>query len=207
MVVHLLTELEHPVQTIQLDSTLKVFGLSYSPYGISIRDGVRDEQVSPSRFTLLSGNLKPPSAPGSPVPDATSDAASLEESDSPSLLAPPEVTSGDVSPSEEPPSGSGLTPPSSPTFERQPVNPKRSSSLLTATSPLKMPFSSVIAETLLVGRHCVQGLVPTPIVQRLALLCKEKKNDEAIALVADERRKGRRGEIDAEKVCLFRECN
>lgn len=202
MVIHLLTDLEQPVQTIELDSSLNIFGMSYSPYGVSIRDVIRDEHVLQSRFTLLSGRLASPSIPASPSPNPTPGDGSPEESDSGLLGPPPDIMSGDVSQGEEPPSGSGLTPPPSPKFKRQPVNLKRSSSLLTATSPINVPFSSVIAETLLVGRHSVQGLVPTPIVLRLAYLCDAKKNDEAIALVAEERRRGRHGDVDVDKVSL-----
>lgn len=203
MVIHLLSELEHPAQTIELDPSLSIFGLSYSPYGISIRDVVRDEHVLPSRFTLLSGKLAPPSDAGTPVEESIPDTGNSDELDSNLLLPPDELMSGEVSPaSEEPPSGSGLTPPTSPQFKRQPLKPTRSSSLITASSALKVPFSSVIAETLLIGRRDVQGLVPTPIVLRLACLCDEKRNEEAISLVDEERRRGRRGEVGEDKVGL-----
>jgi hypothetical protein len=43
------------------------------------------------------------------------------------------------------------------------------------------------------------SLAPTPTVLRLEKLCRERRMEEAIALVDEERRKGRRGEIDADK--------
>lgn len=186
VVVHSLNDLENPAQIISLDAAAGVFTLSYSPYGISIRDVVRDERMVHTRFTLLSGALAPP-APPVESPEAPPES--------------PEASEPEPAPeTEEPAGGSGLTPPSSPKFPRQPIQPVRSSSLLSAASARRSPFSSVIAETLVIGRHSIQGLVPTPVVLRLERLCEEHRVDEAIALVDEERRRGRRGEIDVDKV-------
>ncbi|TXT15581.1 hypothetical protein VHUM_00084 [Vanrija humicola] len=180
--IHSLADLEQPAQTISLDADFATFGLSYSPYGISIRDMVRTERLGTSRFTLLSGKLAPVVES---VPETTSDQ--------------------ELSANEEPPSGSGLTPPSSPKFERQPINPPTGSSLLSAggqsaaSTSRAAPPATAIAETLLVGRQSVQGLTPTPVVLRLEHLCSQRRMEEAIALVDDERRKGRRGEFDGDK--------
>lgn len=193
MVIHSLNDLEQPVQTLTLDPGLGVFALSYSPYGISIRDVVRDERMLHTRFTLLSGNLAPPSPSDSP--------RALSSPENPVDAALQLHADATESPNEEPAGGSGLTPPSSPQFKRRPIAPVRSSSLLSASSAAKRPpFSSVIAETLVVGRHSIQGLVPTPVVLRLEDLCEEHRMDEAIALVDEERRRGRRGEIEVDKV-------
>jgi hypothetical protein len=56
-----------------------------------------------------------------------------------------------------------------------------------------------VAETLIVGPNGIMSLAPTPTVLRLEKLCTERRMEEAIALVDEERRKGRRGEIDADK--------
>lgn len=210
VVVHSLADLEQPAQTLTLDPALGVFTFSYSPYGISIRDVVRDERMTHTRFTLLSGALAPPSPTDTTQALATSpdkqgeqDQEQDPDTDQP---APDTQETGtpEQSPNEEPPSGSGLTPPSSPKFKREPIRPVRTSSLLSASSAARPPFSSVIAETLLVGRHSIQGLVPTPIVLRLEKLCAEHRMDEAIALVDEERRRGRRGEIEVDKVSRAR---
>ncbi|KLT38373.1 hypothetical protein CC85DRAFT_289576 [Cutaneotrichosporon oleaginosum] len=185
VVVHSLNDLENPAQTISLDPAAGVFALSYSPYGISIRDVVRDERMVHTRFTLLSGALAPPISPVE-SPELPVEVSTASEAD-----PAPDI--------EEPAGGSGLTPPTSPKFARQPITPVRSSSLLSASSARRPPFSSVIAETLVVGRHSIQGLVPTPVVLRLERLCEEHRVDEAIALVDEERRRGRRGEIDVDK--------
>ncbi|KAL1413618.1 hypothetical protein Q8F55_001393 [Vanrija albida] len=204
--IHSLADLEQPAQTISLDAELSAFQLSYSPYGISIRDMVRAERLGTSRFTLLSGKLAP--VVESPVEVATSPPAKSEHSES-ELLAPPAdaqtASDQELSANEEPPSGSGLTPPTSPKFQRQPINPPTGSSLLSAggqsaSSTVRAgPVATAIAETLLVGRHTVQGLAPTPVVLRLEHLCSQRRMEEAIALVDDERRKGRRGEFDGDK--------
>ncbi|BEJ17778.1 hypothetical protein CspHIS471_0700460 [Cutaneotrichosporon sp. HIS471] len=184
VVVHNLNDLENPAQVISLDAAADVFTLSYSPYGISIRDAVRDERMEPTRFTLLSGALAPATVP-------------LESPEVPPES--PEIGESEPAETEEPEGGSGLTPPSSPKFARQPIQPVRSSSLISAASTRRPPFSSVIAETLVVSRHSIQGLVPTPVVLRLERLCAEHRVDEAIAMVDEERRRGRRGEIDIDK--------
>lgn len=197
VVVHSLNDLETPVQVMGLEPSLGVFALSYSPYGISIRDVVRDERMMHTRFTLLSGNLAPAGPENREV--ASSPEGAIEDS-----LAAPMDASAELSPNEEPAGGSGLTPPSSPKFKRQPIAPVRSSSLISASSAAKRPpFSSVVAETLVVGRHGIQGLVPTPLVLQLENLCGEHRMDEAIALVDEERRRGRRGEIEVDKVSCF----
>lgn len=197
--IHSLNDLEQPAQTISLDPALDIRTLSYSPYGISIRDVIRDERLSTSPFTLLSGKLTPPNADKSP-------AGSVKSPD-PRTVTPPDVARPEIRPeepvNEEPEAGSGLTPPSSPKFQRQPIVAPKSSSLLSQAGAARgSQFSSAIAETLLVGPHTVCGLTPTPAVVRLEQLCAERRMDEAMSLVDDERRKGRRGEIEADKVNL-----
>jgi hypothetical protein len=86
-VIHSLNDLEKPIQTIKHDPSFNAFDLSYSPYGISIRDIPRDERMITSRLTLLGGPLAPAS-----IPRATS----IERSETVELS--PEV--------EEPASGS-----------------------------------------------------------------------------------------------------
>lgn len=79
-------------------------------------------------------------------------------------------------------SGSGLTPPSS---------PKQSAAV---------PFSTTIAETLIVGLNAVYALAPVPTIVQLEDLLSRRKLDEAVTLVDEERRRGKRGEIDVDKV-------
>ena len=121
---------------------INAFTLSYSPYGISIRDRVRDQKMANVKFPLLGARLGKPN---------------------------------------DPTSGSGLTPPSSP-------------------QPAVLPFSTTVAETLIVGPDGLQALFPTPVLLRLEQLCHERRLDEAAALVDEERRKGKRGEIEGDKV-------
>lgn len=64
----------------------------------------------------------------------------------------------------------------------------------------KGPFSTCVAETLVVGPNGIMSLTPLPSVLRLEELCRREMTDEAISLVDDERRKGRRGEVDSDKV-------
>lgn len=183
--IHSLENLDRPAQVIPVDPSIEAFGLSYSPYGITIRDVVRDERMTKVPFTLLSGKLES----SSPLPSWGIPVA-MEE---------PE----DVSLEDDPPSGSGLTPPSSPpTFQKQPIKAPSGSSLLSAQQSSRAPFSSAIAETLLIGRHKIQGLTPTPTIIRLERLCAEHKMDEAADLVDEERRRGRRGAIEGDKVSL-----
>jgi len=195
IVVHHLSGLEKPAQVVTVDQTLRAFGLSYSPYGISIRDIVRDERMRMTRMLLLGGTL------ASTVVSPIKDFPPKLEVDLTSMDLPSSVE--ELSPAaEEPPSGSGLTPPSSPPpFKRQPITPTRGSSLLQATAPTaRGPFSTTVAETLIIGPNGIQSFSPTPIITRLDKLCAGRRMDEAMALVDEERRKGRRGEIDGDKV-------
>lgn len=171
------------------------FTLSYSPYGISVRDINRDERMVLVSIPLLGDKLVPPSAPRVV-------AASINPS---SEETPPRSPKDAMSATEEPPSGSGLTPPSSPIpFKRQPIILQRHSSLLQATAPnSRGPFSTAVAETLIIGPNGIEALSPIPLVLRLEKLCSDGRWEEALALVDEERRKGRRGEIEGDKVsCL-----
>lgn len=135
--------------------------------------------------------------------DVKPEIGSLPDPAQPSAEECPLGTSPAQAPPEEPMGGSGLTPPSSPPqFPRQPITPKRQASLLQSTAPptLDGPFSTCVAETLIVGPHGIMSLAPTPTIVRVEQLCKNRDMDGAIALVDDERRKGRRGEVDADKV-------
>ncbi|ORY34108.1 hypothetical protein BCR39DRAFT_518520 [Naematelia encephala] len=184
--VHSLSDLEKPVQTVSLDPSFAAFTLAYSPYGVSVRDLVRDERMNLAHLLLLGGKLAPPET----IPSYELSNVDKQAPTPPQLISPEH---------EEPPSGSGLTPPSSPKpFARQPITPKRNSSLIQATAP-RGPFSTTVAETLIVGRDGIQSFAPISILLKLEILCAEGKMDEAIVLVDDERRKGRRGEIDADK--------
>lgn len=200
IVVHSLADLDQPIQTIEVDSSFAPFNLTYSPYGIAIRDLIRDERLQMSRMLLLGPSLLPPEISAiSAGRDLTSPPPIDAKDSSDSLLNPPDVASP---PLEEPESGSGLTPPSSPKpFQRQPIAPTRSTSLLQSTAPPTRggPFSTAVAETLVVGPNGLQSVAPTPVISRLESFCAENKVDQAIALVDEERRKGRRGEIDADK--------
>ncbi|KAL7421749.1 hypothetical protein Q5752_003520 [Cryptotrichosporon argae] len=173
VVVHALQDLDKPAQVIQL--SFDATALSYSPYGMSVRDVARDERMVTTRMRLLPG-------PATTAPDADA-----------TVAEPLPVPDTDVAP----PSGSGLTPPSSPQFGRQPITPNRSSSLLSASVP--PPFSTFIAETLVFGPNGVYSLAPTPIVLRLEQLCAARRMDDAARLVDDERRAGRHGHVDVDR--------
>lgn len=203
VVVHSLLDLEKAVQTIHIDPPFAPFDLTYSPYGIHIRDLLRDERMQMTRIPLLGPSLLPADATTSTVDRDTLSPPPLEGQDSSESLrhavSPPDIASPPI---EEPASGSGLTPPSSPKpFQRQPIAPTRSSSLLRTTAPSARsgPFSTAVAETLIVGPNGTQSLSPTPTISKLETLCADGKMVEAIALVDEERRKGRRGEVDADK--------
>ncbi|WVQ83199.1 hypothetical protein IAT38_005338 [Cryptococcus sp. DSM 104549] len=174
--LHSLDNLEQPAQVISLATSSPAFNLSYSPYGITVRDLVRDEKMAVTRLPLLGGKLAPPSALQTltVTPSITS-----------TVAAPPDAPEGD-----EPPAGSGLTPPSSPLPHS--ATPQRAS-----TS--SAPFSTAIAETLAITLDGVLSLSPLPPIVRLEALCKEHHLEEACSLVDDERRRGRRGEIDGDK--------
>ncbi|KAK8864291.1 hypothetical protein IAR55_001537 [Kwoniella newhampshirensis] len=189
VVIHSLADLDKPAQTIALETSFPAIALSYSPYGVSVRDLLRDERMAMTSITLLGGKLAPSETIGTKIlasdPGASEGVDENQESSSP-------VTSPV---GEEPPSGSGLTPPSSP--HRKPiVTPQRGSSL---GAPLPGPFSTAIAETLVIGPDGIQSLLPTQNILRLEALCAERHMEEAIALVDDERRRGRRGEVDVDK--------
>jgi hypothetical protein len=195
--IHSLSDLENPLQIITLESTFGAFTLSYSAYGISTRDQIRDERMTSTRMLLLSPQLVQPDQVGSSKAQASLEleVPPLDDSVSPGTA--------ELSPNEEPPAGSGLTPPSSPPrFSRQPIAPPRSASLLQlgAPSASKEPFSSTVAETMVVGPNGIQCLEPFPALLKLETLCNEGRMEEAIAVVDEERRKGRRGELDVDKV-------
>jgi hypothetical protein len=188
VVIHSLSDLEKPIQVIPVEPGFDAITLSYSPYGITIRDKIRDVRIATCRLLLLGERL------------ARSD-KSTSKGDSLPLDLPETPPAVESPTKEEPESGSGLTPPSSPQpFKRQPITPTRSTSLLQANLPAKGPFSTAIAETLLVGPNGLQAISPTPAILRLEKLCEERRMEEAIAVVDEERRKGRRGEIDGDKV-------
>ena len=196
--VHSLSDLDKPVQLASLDRKLNTFTLSYSPYGISVRDLVRDERMRMVRMLLLGDKLTPSIA--SPSQEESTHLDVLTESPNDSS-SPEKVTEGLPPAAEEPPSGSGLTPPSSPSFQRQPITPIRGSSLLQVTaSTARDSFSTTVTETLIVSTSGVHSFAPIPVVLRLDALCAESRMEEAVALVDEERRKGRRGEIDGDKV-------
>jgi hypothetical protein len=185
------------VQTIQLDPKLQPFTLSYSPYGISIRDAVRDARLGVSPFRLLhdaQDSIKPKTQETTTIEG--------EEGEEVMMFGSLEDATTDAAP-EEPMGGSGLTPPSSPPqFPRQPITPKRQASLLQSTAPptLDGPFSTCVAETLIIGPNGIMSLAPIPTITKVEQLCKARNMDGAIAMVDEERRKGRRGEVDADKV-------
>lgn len=197
--MHTLSDLEKPVQTVSLDASFGAFGLAYSPYGISVRDLVRDSRMVTTRILLLGGNFAPPEPVAAPKMEKV-----LSDQSDASGLGVGSFSADDASPSaEDPPGGSGLTPPSSPPrFQKQPITPPRSASLLHDGPPkvLGGPFSTTIAETLVLGPNAIMSLAPTPAIIRVEAYLKEGRMDEAIAMVDEERRKGRRGEIDADKV-------
>lgn len=174
-----------------------------------------------TNFRLLGGKLAPPGPPTAAM--AVSVSASAENE---STLRPPTAEPADQATSaepmdiftpphqtatatgmvlEEPEGGSGLTPPSSPPmFQRQPITPVRQSSLLQVIAPAsKGPFSTCVAETLVIGPNGVMSLAPLPPVLKLEELCRRGSTDEAIALVDEERRRGRRGEVDSDKVSFL----
>ncbi|RSH83741.1 hypothetical protein EHS25_005356 [Saitozyma podzolica] len=196
VVIHSLSDLEKPVQTVDLDPLFSEFTLSYSPYGVSVRDVIRDERMTTTRLLLLGGKVAPPEpvvvpreAKPLPSPEEGTSPTSTSDPSRPSLnlqhLDEPVLSSEDVSPAaEEPPSGSGLTPPSTPPpFSRQPITPTRTASLLHSTAPsIPGPFSTAVAETLIVGPNGIMSLAPTPTVLRLEKLCTERRMEEAIAL-------------------------
>ena len=197
--IHAISDLDRPVQTIQLDPSFNSFSISYSPYCVSARDVIRDDRMRTGRITLLEGKLAPEQVSARKHDERPGDELPPGQSPPP----PP-----DTSPvHEEPPSGSGLTPPSSPPppSTRKPTLPARESSLIQATAPTSRgPFSTSVAETLIVGPHGIQAVAPTPIVLRLEQLCTERRTEEAMAAVDNERRKGRRGEMEGDKVSVQR---
>ena len=181
--MHSLKDLDNPIQVISLD--IPAFGLSYSPYGISIRDEERDTRMAPTKLKLLGPKLTTPATPSKEHPGV------LEQD--PEVPDPmPDV--------EDPPSGSGLTPPSSPSATSRPyMTPQRSTSAVGPSALSRAPFSTAIAETLVVNDNGLQAVAPTPVVIQLEQLCADRRMDEAMKLVDEERRKGRRGEIDGDK--------
>lgn len=194
--IHSLADLDKPVQTIEIDPSFSQHTLTYSPYGIAIRDLVRDSRMQMSRMLLL-GSQKPLGPASTAM--ARVDTPPIVDNTPEAILTPPRVTSPPI---EEPSSGSGLTPPSSPTpFQRQPIAPTRTSSLLKATAPTTRggPFSLAVSETLLLGLNGVQSLAPTSTIARVELHCENGQLDQAAALVDEERRRGRRGEIESDK--------
>jgi hypothetical protein len=195
IVIHSLADLDKSVQTIEIDPSFSPYNLTYSPYGIAIRDLVRDSRMQMSRMLLLGSqvSLDPASTAMARVDTP------LVIDITPDIASPPAIASPPI---EEPSSGSGLTPPSSPTpFQRQPIAPTRTSSLLKSTAPTPRggPFSLAVSETLLLGPNGVQSLAPTPVIARVELHCENGMLDQAMALVDEERRKGRRGEIESDK--------
>ncbi|WVR07166.1 hypothetical protein IAU60_004207 [Kwoniella sp. DSM 27419] len=187
--VHVLSDLDKPAQVISLPPTLEAFALSYSPYGVSVRDSIRDERMVPFRLKLLGGKL----VPARPIEAKVASHAMTDvyEDEKASGSASEDVMSPAA---DDPPSGSGLTPPSSPRV-KAPVTPQRGSSLPSALGP----FSTAVAETLVIGPHAIYSLTPTATIMKLEHFCSERRLDEAIALVDEERRRGRRGEIDVDK--------
>nr|XP_018263192.1 uncharacterized protein I303_04685 [Kwoniella dejecticola CBS 10117]OBR85350.1 hypothetical protein I303_04685 [Kwoniella dejecticola CBS 10117] len=195
--IHSLADLEKPSQIITLDPGLKAFGLTYSPYGISVRDLYRDERVSTSSLKLLGGKLAPSrhiedaKLPQEELPDTSNLVQNPEEALTPDVVSPM---------NEDPPSGSGLTPPSSPKPHRhQPITPQRNSSLHPGIAANTGPFSMAVSETLILSPNSITGLLPTSTMMKVEKLCSERHLEEAINLVDEERRRGRRGEIDVDK--------
>ena len=204
IVIHKLDDLEKPVQTVEADTSLAAIGLCYSPYGIAVRDMLRDERLKTGRMLLLSDPLAP-----SQVPTGTRPVESPPQGDL-TVMSPGESDAASPEPmpliSDEPLAGSGLTPPSSPpNFARQPIVTKRQSSLLQATAPPpRGPFSTTITETLVFGPNAIYSLAPAPVILQVEKLCGERRMDEAVAAVDEERRRGRRGEVDVDKVSLMK---
>ncbi|OCF74776.1 hypothetical protein I204_05158 [Kwoniella mangroviensis CBS 8886] len=196
--IHSLADLEKPTQVISLDPTIDAFGLTYSPYGVSVRDIYRDDRLTPYKLKLLDGKL----APGKPIEETKVTLPQVEDPSNDSAegnteepLLSPDV----ISPiNEDPPSGSGLTPPSSPKpAHRHPITTQNN--LGSSASPSIGPFSTAVSETLIISGHSIVSLLPTSTIMKVERLCLERQFDEAIILVDEERRRGRRGEIDVDK--------
>jgi hypothetical protein len=165
------------LQTIALPLGANPLHLTSNPYGIATPNRQRDDKLA-ARSTKIIPSPRPPAE----LPRLRSD-DNLLDAETPF----------------EPPPGSGLSPPffpvdSSRLDHRPPMISQDSS------GSASRPATTTIAETLLFTDDAVIAIAPRSWLLNADALIDSGNLDEAVKLTEVQRRKGKRGEIDGDKV-------
>jgi hypothetical protein len=165
-------------QTIVLPLEIIPCQLTSNPYGIATPNRLRDEKMAGRPIKVI------------PSPRLPTELQRLRSDDN--LL--------DAETPFEPPPGSGLSPPlvsADPSFQTE------SRSALTfqeSSGNLSRPATTTIAETVLFTEDSVIAVAPRTWLLMADAMVDQGKLDEAVKLTESQRRKGKRGEIDVDKV-------
>lgn len=165
------------LQTIALPLGSVPVHLTSNPYGVATPNRLRDDKLA-ARSTRIIPSPRSPAG----LPRLRSD-DNLLDAETPF----------------EPPPGSGLSPPLLPvdtsrSLNRPPMITQDSSAITSR------PATTTIAETLLYTDDAVIAITPRSWLLNADTLIEAGKIDEAVKMTETQRRKGKRGEIDGDKV-------
>jgi len=166
------------LQTITMPIDIIPLRLTSNPYGIAAPNRLRDDKMAAKSHRII-----PLPRPPAELPRLTSDENLL-----------------DASTPFEPPPGSGLSPPLLPIdlplhSDGRPAFISQDSSGNTSR-----PATTTIAETLLFTDDSVIAITPRSWLLNADAMIDQGKLDEAVKMTEIQRRKGKRGEIEGDKV-------
>jgi hypothetical protein len=166
------------LQTIIMPMDTIPLRLTSNPYGIAAPNRLRDDKM-----TAKSHRIIPLPRPLAELPRLTSDENLL-----------------DASTPFEPPPGSGLSPPLMPVDI--PSHPEVRPALISQDScgNALRPATTTIAETLLYTEDSVIAITPRSWLLIADAMIDQGKLDDAVKMTEIQRRKGKRGEIEGDKV-------
>ena len=165
------------LQTIALPLGSVPLHLTSNPYGVATPNRLRDDRLA-ARSTRIIPSPRPPAE----LPRLRSD-DNLLDAETPF----------------EPPPGSGLSPPLLP-FDSSHRGNRPPMVTQDSTGITSRPTTTTIAETLLYTDDAVIAIAPRSWLLTADALIDSGKLDEAVRLTESQRRKGKRGEIDGDKV-------
>jgi hypothetical protein len=168
------------LQTIILPLGAVPMHLTSNPYGVATPNRLRDDKLA-----ALSTKIIPSPRPPAELPRLRSD-DNLLDAETPF----------------EPPPGSGLSPQLLP-FDSSRLGHQTLNVTPDSSGSASRPATTTIAETLLFTDDAVIAIAPRSWLLSADALIDSGNLDEAVKLTEIQRRKGKRGEIDGDKVGLL----
>jgi len=166
------------LQTITMPIDIIPLRLTSNPYGIAAPNRLRDDKMAAKSHRII-----PLPRPPAELPRLTSDDNLL-----------------DASTPFEPPPGSGLSPPLLPIDLPLQLNDRPALVSKDSSGNALRPATTTIAETLLYTEDSVIAITPRSWLLNADAMIDQGKLDEAVKMTEIQRRKGKRGEIEGDKV-------